>query len=656
MAMVSIMPELFETEASARTVEKIFKDNPQEDWKVEAIAADGTTSERKRAPKNSPLKRGLVTEITASSKPVMKRGPKNAQTNLFPPMWLHKNSPQISSLRLQGISHGARALILNFGSLWMKFQYLTHSSPQFYKRADWDSRIALVDRESRGNKIALAVIFKNYVLAFLSNDLVFQVTWSETLVGLNPFPADILKDKTSFLNTLVDWIKARDNGRCDRSLLATQVVREANHVWAGVGVYTVNELFFMAGLSPFLTECEVFDVPSRVARLVEAYYAYCHRSVNDVWELIRPALHDGILAPTREQRLKYITWLHVYGKKRSYMPPRMKELVDIHKHNMQLLAARPTPWTRRNSEHIFDIFEPTFIEVSLKQKENLGHLIFGKDDWHALGGTEPTRHDDPLSVHFMSLRNDCEFSTFLRNPLTHYSPLFVAKKELRITWCPTYTYRAKKQLWSITELFPRNSYETETLDHDSDGDLDSLSDSESAVESGSESGIESSSELGSTSAEIRQITGPARERMTLEYIITKTNGVGIGPLEYCGNGHIVKQNGGGGATLALCRHDPGVDPYVQLRQEYRVLKKVEGQKKAQPEFLHRQQEVDNEMKTKRETLRRSILGDSQAGNSSMSADSAVVQGIKRRRACTDVHLVSEFAGPFLGKRTRRSLP
>ena len=73
------------------------------------------------------------------------------------------------------------------------------------------------------------------------------MTWSTTFDGLAPFPADILKDRPLFLTNLVQWIKARNNGRCDRSVLATQIVREANQVWAGVGVYTVNELFFMAG-------------------------------------------------------------------------------------------------------------------------------------------------------------------------------------------------------------------------------------------------------------------------------------------------------------------------------------------------------------------------------------------------------------------------
>ena len=47
-------------------------------------------------------------------------------------------------------------------------------------------------------------------------------------------------------------------------------------------------------------------------------------------------------------------------------------------------------------------------------------------------------------------------------------------------------------------------------------------------------------------AEIHAVSDDTCNKMTLEYIIKNTNDVAIGPLEYCGNGHIVKRNGGGG--------------------------------------------------------------------------------------------------------------
>ncbi len=83
-----------------------------------------------------------------------------------------------------------------------------------------------------------------------------------------------------------------------RDCLAMHVIRDANEVFLGIGVYTVSEIFHRAGewsgfrfarsfpfrsdciqgLSPVLTEAEVFDSPSRVARLIEAFYCHAHRA------------------------------------------------------------------------------------------------------------------------------------------------------------------------------------------------------------------------------------------------------------------------------------------------------------------------------------------------------------------------------------------
>jgi hypothetical protein len=60
--------------------------------------------------------------------------------------------------------------------------------------------------------------------------------------------------------------------------------------------------------------------------------------------ILRPALVDGVLAPSEEQRLKYETWLHIYAKDRTCIPERMAQLVDtynvfpIYSHLISLLA------------------------------------------------------------------------------------------------------------------------------------------------------------------------------------------------------------------------------------------------------------------------------------------------------------------------------
>lgn len=81
-----------------------------------------------------------------------------------------------------------------------------------------------------------------------------------------------------------------------RNALACEAMRtDGSKVWGGVGVYTASEIFFDAGMliaglfsvfltshfvgvSPFLTEAEVFDSPSRTARLCEALWNYAFKS------------------------------------------------------------------------------------------------------------------------------------------------------------------------------------------------------------------------------------------------------------------------------------------------------------------------------------------------------------------------------------------
>jgi hypothetical protein len=46
-------------------------------------------------------------------------------------------------------------------------------------------------------------------------------------------------------------------------------------------------------------------------------------------KLLRPCIHEGFLAPTTEQRLKYANWLHVWGKERVLVSDRMSNLIDM---------------------------------------------------------------------------------------------------------------------------------------------------------------------------------------------------------------------------------------------------------------------------------------------------------------------------------------
>ncbi|KAJ7059007.1 hypothetical protein C8F01DRAFT_1147777 [Mycena amicta] len=78
------------------------------------------------------------------------------------------------------------------------FQYLTHTSPNWYSREVWDSSVMLV--HGKGFKVALALVFADRVIAFLSHDLVFQVSllliwifWSRLLTSNHTLPFSSLR-------------------------------------------------------------------------------------------------------------------------------------------------------------------------------------------------------------------------------------------------------------------------------------------------------------------------------------------------------------------------------------------------------------------------------------------------------------------------------
>jgi hypothetical protein len=81
------------------------------------------------------------------------------------------------------------------------------------------------------------------------------------------------------------------------------LVRMTTYIFCGAGVYTISELWHMAGefwvsrfpcpfnrmttqckgLSPNLTEAEVFDSASRTARLCSAFYHFAKEAHTTLW-------------------------------------------------------------------------------------------------------------------------------------------------------------------------------------------------------------------------------------------------------------------------------------------------------------------------------------------------------------------------------------
>ncbi|KAF8203455.1 hypothetical protein K438DRAFT_2015153 [Mycena galopus ATCC 62051] len=482
------MPETRETTGSGKQAQMEYQTAKAAgaSFVLENIAVDATKAEAKRSDASREAKDGLVYILDATS--AIKRGQNHHQTHVYPPQLRvttkNPDPPPLSTLVLEKITYTHRALILHFGTLFLMV---------------------------RKFNIGMALIFSDHVLAFPSIDLVFQPTWATSLDDFN-IPPNIYTSTVDFLDLVADWIEGilqePHFGRaCDE-------IRDCNHIFYGIGVYTVMELFFMAGLSPFLTLYEVFSVPSRAARFLLAFYSYIDRSERDLWSLLEPCIHDGILAPTTEQRLRYADWLYVWAKDRTSMPLRMASLVDEYNSMLEDLSRLDSMWSRSDVE-LFDVFEPTFLAAGLRAKPTLGHLIFGQDSWLSSGG-ELSENDDPLTALYR--KYDLLGSPTKLKPTNFYSPLILPDAEFRgknSSHRPTFAFHNPKEMWSVTRSFPPSSHWT----------------------------ADSEVQANILATMPRELLGTDRTTRLIKYIITNTLKVSIGPLEYCGVGHIVHIGG-----------------------------------------------------------------------------------------------------------------
>ncbi|KAJ7694023.1 hypothetical protein B0H14DRAFT_3175162 [Mycena olivaceomarginata] len=488
------------------------------------IDADATDKEAARFPKEHPARSGLAYTIDSSS--AVARGVNKAQGYIFPPMWRtggKKDTAPLGSLTdlaLAGVSYTYRALILDLGPLFLMVQWLTHTSVQLYPRDVYEERVKSVNKKICKFRIGMALIFEHYVISFLSSDLVFQPTWASSREVLPPSPSNFYDPGWEFLTAITKWMQSRLNA--DRNGLACEVIRAANDAFLGIGVYTVVEIFFLAGLSPFLTEAEVFTNPSRVARFCGGYFEFLHKSRTDLWKLLRPAMKDGYLAPTIQQRLGYIDWLHVYAKDRCKIPVRMAALVDDYTKSVRAYSVRAETWIRYDTPIFYDVFEPTFLATALSLDYNLGHLIFGARTWVPPWGEAC---DSPRPFN-----STLDTPTFLRPD--YYTPMILDKVDFCFKSLPhrtVHTYRGDKQIWSITP--PATNSQGRCFIPDS--------------------------------AEVSVILGEERRHMLFSYIVKHTQKVAIGPLEYCGNAHRISM---GRSTRAVpCYGDPSLPEFYAER-------------------------------------------------------------------------------------------
>ncbi|KAH6901006.1 hypothetical protein BKA70DRAFT_1230480 [Coprinopsis sp. MPI-PUGE-AT-0042] len=419
------------------------------------------------------------------------QGSGKRQTSLLPKAMLRASPPPTAAqdlkLDLRTFYGNGRSLFLDFGHTYLKIAFLVHSSVQFYSKKIWRTSIMGVKSQTicdltnilkdRGFKIGLAIEFEDFFLQSLPTILSSRITlptWvTDVDQSLPPqerfnLGPDVLGDYRHFLRCVAEWIEYRRVGKgVARNGPACKAMRSASHIWVGVGVYTVAEIFFIAGLSPFLAECEVFDSPSRTARLCEAFWQFAYNARLIFEEYVRRSIEDNIIAPTTDHRLRYQNLLR---------------LISEFKDKVQMLGRRKRSWTRNESD-FHDPFEPQYMLEALLQTKcsgepldrdkpiSLGPLIFGAEEWaKAVENYDwvERRDDDDSNLEDGDVAND---------PLSMM--FFDAAKGERIT-----------------------------------RDLDDSS---------------------SVSKQVTSDINQQHSRM-FHHIVTRTNKVSIGPLEYCGHG------------------------------------------------------------------------------------------------------------------------
>ncbi|KAF5334701.1 hypothetical protein D9758_017248 [Tetrapyrgos nigripes] len=563
------------------------------------IHADPTASERKKAPGGScsAVKLGLVTRLGPHCR--YKRGTNGAQTPLWPEVFrvTRRNPvpPPISTLSLRGpeaISATARGLDMELGPLNLYLAFLTHTNVQLYTWKQFLQSIAKLPVKVRRFSIRLAFEFQDYFLAFVTLDNVFQPNW---YLPSGPIPFELsIPDPVhtwlTFLDQVTQAIMARVNSpSCQRDqVLAIQVVRDMK-IFHGIGIYVGLETFVMAGISPFLTEAEVFDCPSRTARLCLAYWEFVNMSYSpELWEkLLRPAIHRGVLAPTVKQRKNYADWLVVYGKDRIKCTFREASLIDKYIHIINSIHQDGNHGifhVRTGHEaSLFDVFEPARIRKSLKpdSQPDLGHLVFGNRMWVQLGRSVPSVLD-PLTHMFQSRGLGDGAPTYLLEEV--YTSLF---DDSRAFFRPTYSYHDRHQIWTMTPVFPPNSFPTSEValnwENEYSMTLQEVLTKQAKQNSRSTSDQRHclSSELGDKqerkvlvlcwppySSRFRIVEAHERESKLFKNIVSKnTTDVAIGPLEYCGNGRMVKDSHGK-LILTVCWYDPGSLSKGLVSREY----------------------------------------------------------------------------------------
>ncbi|KAK7057079.1 hypothetical protein R3P38DRAFT_3544272 [Favolaschia claudopus] len=424
------MPEFCEALVSALLCIYFLNSSPPGSLLVKNLWADATIAESTDHPEGSRAALGHVYPLESTCTAL--RGSSDAQTPLYPPPFATKlddpKDPPIPiikrGLTLVEVETHPRNVILRFKDnvskdCWCQVQLLKHTVAQAFSKKDWDEAVCKVNRADRGFKVGLAFEFEDYVLAFLTLDLLIQPPLaSQPDVYLN-FP--------QFLDDLVKWITKRRGQQTDRSGNAMTAVRTSTEIFAGAGVYTIPELWHMAGR----------------------------------WS--KRFLVGFVICVSEEDRLLYSDRLNVHGKDRSYVSARFQELLSDLELCFEWHADDPL-WVRQCDEIAgpFDVFEPELIRHALEIEDmNLGTLIFGADHWAYLCADAGlpaacVSSWNPLAHYYSTLSHGVFVAE--HGQVYLFVPSSSQRKPLQAFHPHTQLYRlAKADIWSVIPAFPDNS-------------------------------------------------------------------------------------------------------------------------------------------------------------------------------------------------------
>ncbi|KZV82306.1 hypothetical protein EXIGLDRAFT_702734 [Exidia glandulosa HHB12029] len=455
-------------------------------WPVLGLWADHTKSERQELSRLGPLPERISKNQAVQVQPpepdeagpkLWARGNMNDRGSVWP-----LDIKSLHELELLNVHLSAKSLVFNFKECYLEMAYLTHTSLQLYRRDVWEERVVDLPatKSHRGFKIIMAIEFPEYVLAFLTKDLVAKPTWTrqrpemppEVYPGFNtdldalPYP----HEWWVLLAQLVKDVLEKGPDKCLQ--LAIHALRTIyGNFFPGMGAFTINEIFFMAGLSPSLTIGEVVGNPSRFARFVEAYYVFMWRVKKDYWsKVLCRTFHLGhlgrktlrfdddkntIMSPEVEHRLDFARdYLYVHAKPDVRVHARHARLIQ--EYNSWVNSRKLSSTSKKKKKNIYrlrsphDPFEPSYLDVAFRRTPNLSHLIFG--------GPLPSQMD-PITAAYAK-----GFTLRVRRPnLPTYSQVVLPRSE-RTLRVDTYFYpvagedvaTSQGQIWSVILPGPNN--------------------------------------------------------------------------------------------------------------------------------------------------------------------------------------------------------